>query len=170
MSCCSVCYMRCCEQLGRAAVPSCTAAQASPLPSSCCACNLYVQSAPVAARTGNDHDHNQDKRACVQLKRYSEKTAAAVFRQVLAAVAYLHESNIVHRDIKPENVVFKHSVSNSAAFSKDNVRSHRLGRIALSAMRFGRHGRLRQTCSDVSRGIQPAQRMLGTLQEGAVKT
>jgi serine/threonine protein kinase len=57
----------------------------------------------------------------VQLKRYSEKTAAAVFRQVLNAVAYLHENNIVHRDIKPENVVFKHSVSNSAAFSKDSV-------------------------------------------------
>ena len=62
--------------------------------------------------------------ARLQLKRYSEKTAAAVFRQVLAAVAYLHENNIVHRDIKPENVVFKHSVSNSAAFSKDNVRPH----------------------------------------------
>ena len=59
----------------------------------------------------------------MQLKRYSEKTAAAVFRQVLSAVAYLHENNVVHRDIKPENVVFKTSVSNSAAFGKDNVRS-----------------------------------------------
>eukprot|EP00892_Ulva_mutabilis_P011554 jgi/Ulvmu1/8771/UM048_0026.1 len=56
-----------------------------------------------------------------KLKRYSEKTAAAVFRQVLSAVAYLHENNIVHRDIKPENVVFKTSVSNSAAFGKDNI-------------------------------------------------
>ena len=60
---------------------------------------------------------------CVQLKRYSEKTAAAVLRQVLSAVAYLHENNVVHRDIKPENVVFKTSVSNSAAFGKDNVRA-----------------------------------------------
>lgn len=64
--------------------------------------------------------------AHVQLKRYSEKTAAAVFRQVLSAVAYLHENNIVHRDIKPENVVFKASVSNSAAFGKDNVRPQSL--------------------------------------------
>lgn len=67
------------------------------------------------------HADNRAVRA-VQLKRYSEKTAAAVFRQVLSAVAYLHENNIVHRDIKPENVVFKTSVSNSAAFGKDNVR------------------------------------------------
>lgn len=57
----------------------------------------------------------------LQLKRYSEKTAAAVFRQILHAVNYLHERNIVHRDIKPDNVVFKTTIRNSSDFGKDNV-------------------------------------------------
>lgn len=57
----------------------------------------------------------------VQLKRYSEKTAAAVFRQILHAVNYLHERKIVHRDIKPDNVVFKTTIRNSSDFGKDNV-------------------------------------------------
>lgn len=58
----------------------------------------------------------------LQLKRYSEKTAAAVFRQILHAVNYLHERKIVHRDIKPDNVVFKTTIRNSSDFGKDNVR------------------------------------------------
>jgi len=38
---------------------------------------------------------------------YSEKDAARIFRQIVEAVAYLHEQGVIHRDIKPENVVFQ---------------------------------------------------------------
>ncbi|XP_032873308.1 calcium/calmodulin-dependent protein kinase type IV [Amblyraja radiata] len=37
---------------------------------------------------------------------YSEKDAADVVRQILEAVAYLHENGIVHRDLKPENLLY----------------------------------------------------------------
>ncbi|XP_072137156.1 calcium/calmodulin-dependent protein kinase type IV [Mobula birostris] len=37
---------------------------------------------------------------------YSEKDAADVVRQILEAVAYLHQNGIVHRDLKPENLLY----------------------------------------------------------------
>ena len=36
---------------------------------------------------------------------FAEDEARPLFRQVLGAVAYLHERNVVHRDIKPENIL-----------------------------------------------------------------
>jgi serine/threonine protein kinase len=33
-------------------------------------------------------------------KYFSEKDAAAVFRKILSAVAWLHRSGVVHRDLK----------------------------------------------------------------------
>uniref|UniRef100_A0A1B6KVM3 non-specific serine/threonine protein kinase n=1 Tax=Graphocephala atropunctata TaxID=36148 RepID=A0A1B6KVM3_9HEMI len=41
----------------------------------------------------------------VQCKRLSEMESRSFFRQILAAVAYLHSKGYVHRDIKPENVL-----------------------------------------------------------------
>ncbi|PSC73234.1 calcium calmodulin-dependent kinase type IV-like isoform A [Micractinium conductrix] len=38
--------------------------------------------------------------------QYSEQQAAAIFVQVAAAVAHMHEYRVLHRDIKPENVMF----------------------------------------------------------------
>uniref|UniRef100_A0A9J7ZW43 Calcium/calmodulin-dependent protein kinase IV n=1 Tax=Cyprinus carpio carpio TaxID=630221 RepID=A0A9J7ZW43_CYPCA len=37
---------------------------------------------------------------------YSERDAADAVKQVLEAVAYLHENGIVHRDLKPENLLY----------------------------------------------------------------
>lgn len=40
--------------------------------------------------------------------RFSEEATAFIVRQVLEAVAYLHQNCIYHRDIKPENIVLSH--------------------------------------------------------------
>lgn len=38
---------------------------------------------------------------------FSELEAARMLHQLLEAVSYLHQNNIVHRDIKPENILFE---------------------------------------------------------------
>ncbi|XP_065178618.1 calcium/calmodulin-dependent protein kinase type IV-like isoform X2 [Sycon ciliatum] len=38
---------------------------------------------------------------------YTEKDASDAVRQVLEAVAYLHERKIIHRDLKPENLLYE---------------------------------------------------------------
>ncbi len=36
----------------------------------------------------------------------SQRDAATIMEQILSAVAYLHDRNIVHRDVKHENMLF----------------------------------------------------------------
>jgi serine/threonine protein kinase len=38
---------------------------------------------------------------------FSEAEAARILHQLLDAVCYLHQNNVVHRDIKPENIMFE---------------------------------------------------------------
>ncbi|KAI9806853.1 MAG: hypothetical protein M1833_002510 [Piccolia ochrophora] len=51
-------------------------------------------------------------RICEQ-GRFTEKDASQTIRQVLEAVHYLHENNVVHRDLKPENLLYLTSASDS---------------------------------------------------------
>lgn len=41
-----------------------------------------------------------------EVEHYSEAAAAALFKQMLQAVCFMHSRNVIHRDIKPENMVF----------------------------------------------------------------
>lgn len=37
----------------------------------------------------------------------SEKISLAVTKQILEALVYLDDLNLIHRDLKPENILFK---------------------------------------------------------------
>ena len=37
---------------------------------------------------------------------YTEKDAACLIKQVLSAVAYMHNEGVIHRDLKPENLLY----------------------------------------------------------------
>lgn len=43
--------------------------------------------------------------AIAEETHFTEKIAASVIRDILEAVAYMHDLNIVHRDLKPENIL-----------------------------------------------------------------
>ena len=44
-----------------------------------------------------------------QQGNYTERWARGIARDILRAIKYLHDKNVVHRDIKPENLLIDHS-------------------------------------------------------------
>ncbi|XP_063703604.1 calcium/calmodulin-dependent protein kinase type 1 isoform X2 [Culicoides brevitarsis] len=50
---------------------------------------------------------------------YTEKDAADLIRQVLQAVAYMHEQGVVHRDLKPENLLYYSEAADSKIMISD---------------------------------------------------
>ncbi|KAG2448581.1 hypothetical protein HYH02_006472 [Chlamydomonas schloesseri] len=53
-----------------------------------------------------------------KVKKYTEVEAAKLFAQVVSAISYLHNLNLMHRDIKPENVMFTQPVETFEAEGK----------------------------------------------------
>ncbi|KAM7194291.1 putative calcium calmodulin-dependent protein kinase [Naviculisporaceae sp. PSN 640] len=51
-------------------------------------------------------------RICEQGK-FTEKDASQTIKQVLGAVNYLHQNNVVHRDLKPENLLYRSKAPDS---------------------------------------------------------
>lgn len=41
-----------------------------------------------------------------KINRFSEATVATIMREIMAAVVYMHQNNVIHRDMKLENIVF----------------------------------------------------------------
>lgn len=44
---------------------------------------------------------------------FTEKEAANIIQQILLAVSYCHDINVVHRDLKPENVLIDKELNNT---------------------------------------------------------
>ncbi len=76
----------------------------------------------------------------IRRKRFSEKDAAIVMKQVLSAVNYCHSQSIVHRDLKPENILLEDKDSDklvtkvidfgaSQVFDPDEKLTERFGTI-----------------------------------------
>eukprot|EP01129_Flabellula_baltica_P002901 TRINITY_DN12784_c0_g1_i1.p1 TRINITY_DN12784_c0_g1~~TRINITY_DN12784_c0_g1_i1.p1 ORF type:complete len:406 (-),score=86.40 TRINITY_DN12784_c0_g1_i1:1061-2278(-) len=41
----------------------------------------------------------------IEQKKYSERDSVVIIKQILEAIAYMHENGIAHRDLKPENIL-----------------------------------------------------------------
>merc|ERR1719203_2490659 len=55
----------------------------------------------------------------VEKGSYTEKDAADLIKQVLSAVAYMHEEGVVHRDLKPENLLYYSAETDSKIMISD---------------------------------------------------
>jgi len=55
----------------------------------------------------------------VEKGNYTELDASKLIKQVLEAVAYLHDNDIVHRDLKPENLLYQNPSEDSKIMISD---------------------------------------------------
>jgi serine/threonine protein kinase len=53
----------------------------------------------------------------IKLKKFTEKLAADVMKQLLSAVLFCHKNQIIHRDLKPENILIE---ANTTENSQDD--------------------------------------------------
>ena len=57
-------------------------------------------------------------------KRFSEEVARMYLCEIILAIEYLHQNNIVFRDLKPDNVVFDdegHALLTDFGLSKEGL-------------------------------------------------
>jgi calcium-dependent protein kinase len=70
-------------------------------------------------------------------KRYSERDAALVIKQILTGIKYLHEHNIAHCDLKPDNFLFLSKEDDSPVKIIDFGFSKRTARRAMLSRKIG---------------------------------
>lgn len=46
-----------------------------------------------------------------RMKRFNEAIVAAIMKDVMAAVVYMHQNHVIHRDMKLENIVFERKMT-----------------------------------------------------------
>ena len=69
--------------------------------------------------------------------RLSEKTFSAIFAQLLAALAHLHERGFVHRDVKPENLIVDESgTARLIDFDLSGPEDEPIGRLRLGTIAY----------------------------------
>lgn len=73
-------------------------------------------------------------------ENFTEEEVRLIFKQILSAIAYAHDKNIMHRDIKPENILIsdeKHIKIIDWGLSKDvtgiDVVKQRIGTVDYAA-------------------------------------
>ena len=52
----------------------------------------------------------------VKLKKFTERNAANVMKQILSAIQFCHKNQIIHRDLKPENILIEDKDINNSNF------------------------------------------------------
>ena len=80
---------------------------------------------------------------------FKESDAISIFRQILSAILYCHDNNIVHRDIKADNIIFtKNDIHSpvklidfgiSVKFQKNIPLKDKTGTVSLFLYKFFRY-------------------------------
>ena len=66
------------------------------------------------------HSHNSIPDYLINIKKMPEDDARQKFRQIVEAVHYCHQKNIVHRDLKAENLLLDENMDIKLAGNHSN--------------------------------------------------